>query len=241
MGRTSKLVTMRTVSWALPLVLATVASAANAPKVQVSVFEESLCPACIGFFTFNPKGVWGAYKAVGDIMDLTMVYWGNAQGNASNPTRQHGPVECMGNRILECSLNLFNDTAVSLPYVECIDDTFVQTFPAGLPPGTVNASFMMSTAQQCANRLGLDWSLIDACRTGPQGTKFIQAAKDATPDHDAVPFSVINGVKSIPPPQDLIAYVCEQYTGTDKPAACSSGAHKDFVSTYGSRCVKEEY
>merc|ERR1711871_1398546 len=117
MGRTSKLVTMRTVSWALPLVLATVASAANAPKVQVSVFEESLCPACIGFFTFNPKGVWGAYKAVGDIMDLTMVYWGNAQGDASNPTCQH-------------------DTAVSLPYVECIDDTFVQTFPAGLPPGT---------------------------------------------------------------------------------------------------------
>ncbi len=252
---------------------AAVSSAASAPKVSVSVFEEALCPACIGFFSFNPvspalnpacaaslnillhinltthnpfcatqNGVWGAYQAVGDIMDLTMVYWGNAQGPASKPTCQHGPVECAGNLILECAIGLNNQTNKSLPYISCIDETLVKTFPAGLPPGTVNMTFLESTAQGCATKTGLDWSKIDACRSGPQGTSFIQYAKDATPDHDAVPFSVIDGKQSVPPPQDLIQAVCDAYTGMDKPAACSSGARKTGRgATYKSKCVKEEY
>ena len=72
------------------------------------------------------QGVWAAYQSIGDIMDLKMVYWGNAQGDAANPTCQHGPVECAGNLILECAQGLYNDTAQSLPFVSCIDETFMK-------------------------------------------------------------------------------------------------------------------
>merc|ERR1711871_899844 len=159
---------------------------------------------------------------MGDIMDLKMVYWGNAQGPASSPTCQHGPVECAGNLILGCAQGLYNKTSVSLPYISCIDDTLIKTFPSGLPPGTVNMTFLEKVSQDCASTAGLDWSMIDACRKGPQGEAFLAQAKKETPDHDAVPFSVINGNKSIPPPQNLIQTVCDLYTGSDKPKACSS-------------------
>ena len=104
-------------------------------------------------------------------------------------------------------------------------------------------SFFESTATDCAGKTKLDWKKIDTCRKGPQGTEFIQAAKDATPAHDAVPFSVINGNQSVPPPYNLVEAVCAAYTGT-KPAGCSATTAYSAATApavYQSKCINEKY
>jgi len=169
----------------------------------------------------NPQGVWGTYEAVKDIMDLDVVFWGNANGNATKPTCQHGPVECRLHSIYACSKNIYAGIGNWLPLVKCVDDTFIKTFPKGLPMGTVNMSFAKATAAACAKKVGQDWTKIDACSAGADGIKYLADEKSKTPPHPGVPFATINGGKvQCPAPGNLIKAVCDAYTGSPKPPAC---------------------
>lgn len=170
-----------------------------------------------------PQGVWGTYKAVKEIMDLDVVFWGNAGGNASKPTCQHGPVECRLHSVYACSKNLYAGVDNWLPLVKCVDDTFIKTFPKGLPMGTVNMSFADASAAKCAKTIGQDWAKIDACSTSQDGIKYLADEKGKTPPHPGVPFATINGGKvQCPAPGNLIKAVCDAYTGSPKPPACST-------------------
>lgn len=213
---------MRSFALLLACLLAGTARAA-APKVSVALYEESLCPACVGYFSANPKGVWATYEALGpDVVDLSVTLWGNALGPAASPTCQHGPVECMGNAIWSCAHNMY-PAATALPFLACYDAMLIKTFPAGLPPNTVNTTFALSSYETCAAANKLSWSAIQTCYKGADGVKFLAADKAATPPHMGVPFTVIDGVSSANsttgPPQDLLSVVCAAYTGP-KPSAC---------------------
>jgi hypothetical protein len=146
-------------------------------------------------------------------MDLDVAMWGNAQGDAASPTCQHGVVECLAQKYTNCVKGLY-PFAAYIEFVHCFDDTLMATFPQGLPVGIVNATFATTTVSKCAAANTIDMTKLTTCYNGPEGTKFLQAAKDATPPHKAIPIAVINGNFSCPPPKDVIGAVCAAYNGT---------------------------
>ena len=67
-----------------------------------------------------------------------------------------------------------------------------------------------------------DVSVITTCAKGEEGPKLHLAAGDRTPEHDYVPWVVVNG-KHIESAEvrNLKQVICDAYTGP-KPAACSA-------------------
>jgi len=165
--------------------------------------------------------VWGAYTALKDIIDLEVVFWGNAQGSGSKIQCQHGPPECRVQMVYACSKNLYPGVDNYLPFVHCVDTTLVKDFPKGLPEGAVNMTTANNIITSCAKTVGHDLTKLNACASGPDGIKYINEEAKKTPGHTGVPFWTVNGGNvTYPPPEDLIKAVCAAYTGT-KPAACS--------------------
>ena len=70
--------------------------------VNFTVYYETLCADCRQFITTQ---VWFAYQAVADIMNLTLIPYGNAHEVYRPETQlyqfycQHGADECYGNLI----------------------------------------------------------------------------------------------------------------------------------------------
>ena len=131
-----------------------------ASVVAVSIYEESLCPACIGWFSgaFGPgTGAWAAYEALGPssvepIMTMDVVQWGNAlasKADLSDLKCQHGPVECLAMKHENCAKGMYKND-VYLHFLDCFDMTLIKTFPKGLPVGTVNATYAAKVVSDCS-------------------------------------------------------------------------------------------
>ena len=144
----------------------------------------------IGWFSgaFGPgTGAWAAYNSIGEgaarsIMEMDLVEWGNAQGDPTSGafTCQHGPVECFSMKYQNCAKGLYNNDQY-LRFVDCFDNTLIKTFPAGLPPNTVNQSFATRTMQACAGANNLAFSDIEKCAAkGGAWIKYVNAAKEGT-------------------------------------------------------------
>lgn len=158
-------------------------------------------------------------------MDLEIVQWGNAQGDGTvaGTKCQHGAPECRAMRVYAC--NKYTASAdAHASYVDCFDTTLIQTFPKGLPEGTLNVTFTNKVLQDCAQAQGFSWDTLDKCASGTEGDSYMAKEKALTPDHHAVPFVTINGGSVIYNSQslNLIDEVCKAYTGSPKPAACTS-------------------
>ena len=175
------------------------------------------------------NGLWTAYEAVGEIMDIEVVMWGNAQGTPPDVTCQHGEVECWLHSAYACSKGLNPTVEAYLPLINCFDEVLMTTFPAGLPePSPVNQSFAEASMGSCAKEVGLNFDAINACIGSDQGTTFLAAEAAKTPSHTGVPFGIIDGQTSSPPPMDVITAVCNAYTGA-KPDNCTTLAKSSYA------------
>ena len=179
----------------------------------------------MGFFSLPPKGVWATYEKLSSIMEIPeVVEWGNAMGDGSAATQcQHGPVECTVMKTYACSKYKYSSDALThLKFLHCFDSTLITTFPAGLPPGTVNASFAAKVIQMCASSLSMDSTALAACGAGDEGVAYFAQEKAKTPAHTGVPFVKINDGPILynSATLNLPASVCKAYNGT-KPAACA--------------------
>jgi len=179
----------------------------------------------VGFFSLPPKGVWSTYQALGDILDLEIVQWGNTQGDGTvkNSKCQHGLPECKTMQIYAC--HKYTSTAAAhATFVDCFDNVLIKAFPKGLPEGTVNITFAEASLKQCAQKLGVDYNKLDKCSTSSEGEGYFQKEKALTPTHTGVPFVTINGGAVIYNSQtlNLVQEVCNAYKGSKKPAACTS-------------------
>ncbi|XP_022333354.2 gamma-interferon-inducible lysosomal thiol reductase-like [Crassostrea virginica] len=195
-------------------------SKAKADKVKLTLYFESLCPDCKNFFRTQ---LTKTYTNLVDIMDLTLVPYGNAreEKDASGKwkfTCQHGENECVGNLIETCAIHLLKNISIYFPFISCIEhDQF----------GTPQYS-----AQKCAKQLGIDLKPIMDCSTSSLGNslehQMAQQTDALNPPHKYVPWVTLNGVHTEEiekkAESDLTALICDTYKGSPKPSACNKMA-----------------
>lgn len=192
----------------------------KAPLVHFTLYFESLCPFCKYFITSQ---LYPTFKAIGDIMNLALVPYGNARekqvGNKWQFTCQHGKEECYGNLIETCAIHYHPSTTDYFPFIHCIEKS--QSNPRESAPG-------------CAKRLGLDYSQIKNCADGPLGNTLEHQmglkTESLQPPRKYVPWVTLNGVhtKKIQSEasKDLKKLICDTYQGSPKPDACSKTTGK---------------
>lgn len=188
----------------------------SVPKVDVALYYESLCPDCQLFIR---QQLYPTYLKIGDIFNLTLVPYGNAEetkrGDKWVFQCQHGPNECLGNLIETCAISLLKNISVSFPFVHCFEVTIERS---GDPK---------SVAEHCAKSSGIDYAPIEACVNGPQGNELEHEMAQKTdalePQHEYVPWVTINGKHTEKIQKEaennLLKLVCEYYEGP-KPPAC---------------------
>lgn len=196
------------------LFLFSASAAPNASPVSIGLYYEILCGGCRDFIRDQ---LYPTYLKVGDIMSVTLVPYGNAEerwdGTQWKYMCQHGPAECVGNAIESCAISILNKTSAYLPFIHCLE------LNVGSSP--------ISTAEQCASQLGIDFEAIDKCQSGPLGNKLEHEMALKTnalqPRHDYVPWITMNGKHTEKIQEDatfqLLQLVCDNYMGT-KPDAC---------------------
>ncbi|XP_042371281.1 gamma-interferon-inducible lysosomal thiol reductase [Plectropomus leopardus] len=182
------------------------------PPVSVTLYYESLCPACRVFITQQLFPTWTMLQ---DIMTVTLVPYGNAKElpSADAPfTCQHGEPECRGNMIEACIIHLTGHSAFQIIY--CME----------------SSANVLNAAQSCLQLYApsVSWSSVDSCLKGDLGHQLMHAnavmTRALSPMHTHVPWVTFNGEyteenedKAM---SSLFMLVCHLYKGV-KPPACT--------------------
>lgn len=188
------------------------------PKVSLALYFESLCPDCQLFIR---KQLYPTYLKVGEILNLTLVPYGNAEERRSGDKWvfecQHGPKECQGNLIETCAIALLKNISVSFPFIHCFEENTEKSEDP--QPAEI--------AEKCAKSLGIDYSPIGTCVSDLQGNSLEHQMAVKTnalePQHQYVPWVTLNGKHTEKlqreAEKNLLKLVCKYYTGP-KPSAC---------------------
>ncbi|XP_028259850.1 gamma-interferon-inducible lysosomal thiol reductase-like [Parambassis ranga] len=183
------------------------------PPVSVTLYYESLCPACRGFITQQLFPTWTMLQ---DIMAVTLVPFGNAKEvpAADAPfTCQHGEPECTGNMVEACVIHL---TGQSLAFhiIYCME----------------SSADVLSAAQPCLQLYApsVSWSSVESCVKGSLGYELMHAnavmTRALNPAHTHVPWVTFNGEYTEDNEDramsSLFSLICKLYKGV-KPPACT--------------------
>ncbi|KAI3896370.1 hypothetical protein MKW92_048037 [Papaver armeniacum] len=104
-----------------------ITSSADASKVSLALYYETLCPYCSRFMVNYLPKIFS--NGLIDIIDLKLVPYGNARISADNIiTCQHGPNECVLNTVEACAIYVWP----SLDYENF--QTYVCNAYKGTPP-----------------------------------------------------------------------------------------------------------
>ena len=165
---------------------------------------------------------------VGSIVNFTMWPYGNAKESVYNSTYwhfscQHGTSECIGNMYEACAIEHYPGvTSAGIP----------NWWPFALCLEKSGAAGNSATAQNCANKNGIDWSVITKCSTTTQ-PQYGSAADgnplmhqiavntaNLNPPHTYTPWIEVDGV--LWTSGTLTQAVCKAYTGSNPPSACAT-------------------
>ncbi|XP_074834309.1 gamma-interferon-inducible lysosomal thiol reductase [Carettochelys insculpta] len=199
--------------------------------VALSLYYESLCPACAKFLVTQLFPTW---LMLHDILNITLVPYGNAmEKNVSGRWQfqcQHGEEECLGNMLETCLMYHLQDFEQYFPVIFCMES------------GTSVVDNLAACLQVYAPTAKL--ADIQACVKGDLGNKLMHRNAQMTdalnPPHDYVPWILVNGKHTTElqgrAQSALFRMVCEMYTG-EKPDACKdAGARVPAVRKTKSLC-----
>ncbi|NXI42225.1 GILT reductase, partial [Galbula dea] len=201
-----------------------------AAPVELSLFYESLCPACRTFLVEQLFTTWLLLPA--EALNITLVPYGNAQErNVSGKWQfqcQHGEEECLGNMIEACLMNEAKDFNTYFPVIFCLESgsSVTKNLEAVCP------HFLSPCLQVYAPQL--DVRRITACVQGDTGIALMhhnaQLTEALDPPHQYVPWILINRKHTeelqAQAQNSLLGLICHLYQG-EKPEACGgSGAPK---------------
>jgi interferon gamma-inducible protein 30 len=151
------------------------------------------------------KNAWQA-EGVADIMNLTIVPWGNAEIEKGNKFNcQHGPNECAGNRWEACAI-------AHAPVQQHIE--FYFCFEAA-------GENQLKNVQKCATKAKMNYTELSVCYHGAEGTALQKKNAALTPkDHKYTPWVVVDGKSGAD--ENFLRKVCAAYKsdGGTEPAGC---------------------
>ncbi|NXS64555.1 GILT reductase, partial [Brachypteracias leptosomus] len=182
-----------------------------AAPVELSLFYESLCPACRWFLVQQVFTAWLLLPP--ETLNITLVPYGNAQvgaapaaavgahpGTASPCSHQlvpqernvsgkwqfecqHGPEECLGNMIEACLMHEAKNFSIYFPVIFCLESSTS-------PTKNLEACLQVYAPQ-------LDRGRLAACVQGDTGAALMhhnaQLTEALDPPHQYVPWILING------------------------------------------------
>jgi len=159
----------------------------NSMPVQVDLYFESLCPYCRHLITnqFLPN-----YDNLMDVMNVSLFPYGNANRRSVpgsdglyNYTCQHGPDECVANRIYTAALDKYGQGA-AFKFVACLE---ASSDPASIANGLT-----------CGNQHGVNYTAVRDLGLSDDGNRLEAHMADLTdalnPSHQYVPWIVFDGV-----------------------------------------------
>ncbi|KAL7574239.1 hypothetical protein ACA910_012494 [Epithemia clementina (nom. ined.)] len=170
--------------------------------VNVEILTESLCPGCRQFIQTILARAFDQLAPT--VMNLTMIPYGNAEITDAPKhlvACQHGLRECDGNVWELCAIHKYPDPEQYFPYLKCLAQK--------VPDGPFNQTISPNVFKKCAVESHLWWPAIEACHK-KQAWEMLAAADKATPDHNYVPWIIVDG-KHIEAEDDFVAAVCEVY------------------------------
>ncbi|XP_002965810.2 gamma-interferon-inducible lysosomal thiol reductase [Selaginella moellendorffii] len=183
---------------------------ADAEKVSVELYTESLCPFCANFVV-NYLSKFFTNGLI-EIVDLKIIPYGNARMDSSGHiTCQHGPDECKLNIIQSCAISLWPKVDAWFPFIYCLESL----------PRAIAAEAWKSCNSSIANI-----TLVEECYEGPTGLLlekgYAKITGELDPPHRYVPWVVVNGNPLYEDYGDIEKYVCDAYKGDHKPQLCKS-------------------
>ncbi|XP_078435330.1 gamma-interferon-responsive lysosomal thiol protein-like [Wolffia australiana] len=181
---------------------------ADASKVRLDFYYETLCPYCSRFTVNFLSKVFE--NGLIDIIDLNLVPYGNARvGPSGAITCQHGADECLLNTVEACAISTWPDATKYFPFINCVEKLVVAR--------------QYSEWQTCFKETGLDSKPVMDCYKSDQGYKLelAYAAETAAlqPPHKYVPWVVVDGKPLYEDYEKFETEICKAYKGV-LPEAC---------------------
>uniref|UniRef100_A0A803W5P9 Gamma-interferon-inducible lysosomal thiol reductase n=1 Tax=Ficedula albicollis TaxID=59894 RepID=A0A803W5P9_FICAL len=181
-----------------------------AAPVQLSLYYESLCPACRQFLVLKLFPTWLLLPE--EMLNITLVPYGNAQVGAGPPGAagsprcrrprsdrllpqernvsgkwdfrcQHGPEECLGNMMEACLMHEAQNFSTYFPVIFCLE----------------SGSSVTKNLEACLQIYApeLDSGRVTACVQGDTGMALMHHNAQVTdalqPPHQYVPWITVNG------------------------------------------------
>jgi len=199
-------------------------------KIYINLYYEALCPYCRHEITNNIRTAM-LTPGFSDMVDLEIWPYGNARETQNSDgtwsfTCQHGEHECVWNLWESCINNFrtYYGPLQSYEWIECIEMTDYGTNYADL-------------VKSCGMKVGIaDKFLanVDSCAKGSQGNviqhRNAVVTGNLNPPHKYVPWYT-SGSTALDQThtdamqgeiqQGMLAYVCKNYKGPNRAAACS--------------------
>jgi len=200
-------------------------------QFNVEFYMEAECPACKSFAKNILPTVLNAF---GDMINLTTVPFGNAAVINGTIFCQHGPAECMGNKIELCVMEKYPKWQQWFPAFKCIEKSY---------DSPENAS------KVCLPKFDMDLASIMECARGDEGELLhLKAAKQTlnlNPPHKWTPWVVLNGEPLGEKTNGILRTICEKLPKdkTDKIQACNpkyADMHqKEILAATEHRCYPD--
>ena len=173
------------------------------PKVVVQAYTESLCIDCKNFID---RQLVHTYKDLGkEIIDLQIVPFGNADIDELSQTVscQHGDAECDANSWEQCAVDKYHPEDY-IVFFGCLETS--------LPMGSRSEKFDEDYFHACADLSFLEFDYLKGCHDNPMQAWSLQTKyAKLTPEHDHVPWVLVDGQHFDEETQDLENEICKAF------------------------------
>ncbi|XP_035726521.1 gamma-interferon-inducible lysosomal thiol reductase-like isoform X2 [Vespa mandarinia] len=127
--------------------------------VHITVYYETLCPDSRSFFVYH---LLPTYMKLKENVQITLIPYGKATTTQKDHTYefkcQHGPIECQGNIIHACAIDLIKDQSLLLNYLSCM-------IKNNIDPENI--------MEICAQKMNVDSNVISKCYSGAKGKELL--------------------------------------------------------------------
>lgn len=166
-------------------------------RIHITAYIESHCGSCVKFVTKELFPLYKDEKLMKHI-DVTLIPFGKGKILKDNIICQHGEIECYGNTIFGCSIDIYKDFNIYFPFINCLEENYKVL--------TGN-----KTIHFCALLYKLDANKILSCANSERGYNILKNYGLKTPPlkslHLHVPYVLIND-QPINTKIRLFTYIC---------------------------------